>query len=151
MCSKTCNHRWATLKSRTILIYWACQMCHTGPHMWVYKCLVCGRKICRQCSIKHWNFDRTLHAGKHFLKLRLWYAHWFLHSGHFIVSVTIARSRFLWQALLGMMMKRLCGMRWNGLATRIFWKTHSFTFLLFRAVLRVVWGQASMGRGTCIL
>lgn len=65
MSTKACEHRWATLRSRTCLIYWACQMCYSGPHMLIYQCLFCRRRVCRRCSIKHWSFDRIFDAGKH--------------------------------------------------------------------------------------
>lgn len=47
-----CNHRFGLLKSNTILIYWNCQLCHSGPHMFIYQCFLCRRKVCRPCSIK---------------------------------------------------------------------------------------------------
>ena len=45
----TCNHRWALLKSKTILIFWSCQICSSGPWQHVYQCLLCRHKVCRQC------------------------------------------------------------------------------------------------------
>lgn len=51
-----CNHRWALLKSNTILIFWSCQICYSGPWHYIYQCLLCRRKVCRQCSIKDWSF-----------------------------------------------------------------------------------------------
>lgn len=58
MPSQGCDHRFGLLKSNTILIFWNCQMCHSGPHMFIYQCLLCRRKVCRQCTTKNWSFDR---------------------------------------------------------------------------------------------
>lgn len=60
----TCNHKWALLKSNTILIFWSCQICSSGPWHYVYQCLLCRHKVCRQCSIKDWSFG-LFHPGKH--------------------------------------------------------------------------------------
>ena len=59
MSNRPSEHVWVTLRSRTCLVYWSCEMCYSGPHMLIYECLLCRRKVCRRCSIVRWSFDRT--------------------------------------------------------------------------------------------
>lgn len=48
-----CNHRFGLLKSNTVLIFWICQLCHSGPHMHIFQCFLCRRKVCRGCTSKN--------------------------------------------------------------------------------------------------
>ncbi|KAM0724185.1 hypothetical protein Q7P37_000067 [Cladosporium fusiforme] len=47
-----CEHTFKVIKSDTTLILWNCNMCHSGPHWWIYECAKCKLKACKTCSAK---------------------------------------------------------------------------------------------------
>ncbi|KAF8847961.1 hypothetical protein BDZ45DRAFT_665156 [Acephala macrosclerotiorum] len=47
-----CNHSFNMLKSESTLIQWACSMCHSGPHWFIFECRYCKLKTCRPCTNK---------------------------------------------------------------------------------------------------
>ncbi|KAF2225042.1 hypothetical protein BDZ85DRAFT_194494 [Elsinoe ampelina] len=47
-----CPHQWLMKKSDTTLLVWRCQMCHSGPHWYIFECQRCRRKCCRPCTTK---------------------------------------------------------------------------------------------------
>ncbi|KAF1823655.1 uncharacterized protein K489DRAFT_317764 [Dissoconium aciculare CBS 342.82] len=47
-----CTHSFEALKSTTSLILWNCNMCHSGPHWWIWECQKCKLKVCTPCSEK---------------------------------------------------------------------------------------------------
>ncbi|EGP83916.1 uncharacterized protein MYCGRDRAFT_48452 [Zymoseptoria tritici IPO323] len=47
-----CEHSFKMIKSDTTLILWNCNMCHLGPHWFIYECAKCKLKTCRTCTAK---------------------------------------------------------------------------------------------------
>ncbi|KAF2122376.1 hypothetical protein BDV96DRAFT_482444 [Lophiotrema nucula] len=47
-----CQHNFKMIKSDTTLIQWNCNMCHSGPHWYIYECSNCKLKTCRPCAAK---------------------------------------------------------------------------------------------------
>lgn len=47
-----CEHTFKVIKSDTTLILWNCNMCHSGPHWWIYECAKCKLKTCKTCMAK---------------------------------------------------------------------------------------------------
>jgi hypothetical protein len=47
-----CEHSFKVIKSDTTLILWNCNMCHSGPHWWIYECAKCKLKACKTCMAK---------------------------------------------------------------------------------------------------
>ncbi|KAK3324300.1 hypothetical protein B0T19DRAFT_443716 [Cercophora scortea] len=37
------------LKSDSTLIQWTCNLCHSGPHWWIFECRYCKIHTCRPC------------------------------------------------------------------------------------------------------
>ncbi|KAF2194303.1 hypothetical protein K469DRAFT_548033 [Zopfia rhizophila CBS 207.26] len=48
----SCEHNFKMIKSDTTLILWNCNMCHSGPHWYIYECQNCKLKTCRPCTAK---------------------------------------------------------------------------------------------------
>lgn len=47
-----CEHTFKVIKSDTTLILWNCNLCHSGPHWWIYECAKCKLKACQTCMQK---------------------------------------------------------------------------------------------------
>ncbi|KAF4305631.1 hypothetical protein GTA08_BOTSDO06191 [Botryosphaeria dothidea] len=47
-----CEHSFKMVKSDNSLIHWICNMCHSGPHWFIFECQRCKLKTCRPCSSK---------------------------------------------------------------------------------------------------
>lgn len=45
-------HSFKIIKSDTTLVLWNCNMCHSGPHWYIYQCQYCKLKTCRPCANK---------------------------------------------------------------------------------------------------
>ncbi|KAK3337913.1 hypothetical protein B0H65DRAFT_511864 [Neurospora tetraspora] len=39
--SNGCAHHFVLIKSESSLIQWTCQLCHSGPHYFIYECRYC--------------------------------------------------------------------------------------------------------------
>ncbi|KAK7523491.1 hypothetical protein HDK77DRAFT_52059 [Phyllosticta capitalensis] len=50
--SGSCDHSFKMIKSDNTLIHWICNLCHSGPHWFIYECQRCKLKSCRPCSTK---------------------------------------------------------------------------------------------------
>ncbi|OJD28640.1 uncharacterized protein BKCO1_1290002, partial [Diplodia corticola] len=50
--SGNCEHSFKMVKSDNSLIHWICNMCHSGPHWFIFECQRCKLKTCRPCSQK---------------------------------------------------------------------------------------------------
>ena len=50
MPSVLCAHNFALLKSDSTLVQWACQLCYSGPHWWIFECRYCKLHTCRTCT-----------------------------------------------------------------------------------------------------
>ncbi|KAF2503246.1 hypothetical protein BU16DRAFT_448630 [Lophium mytilinum] len=48
----SCEHSFTMIKSDTTLIIWNCNMCHSGPHWYIFECKHCKLKTCRPCTTK---------------------------------------------------------------------------------------------------
>lgn len=48
--SSSCAHSFKMIKSDNSLIQWACNMCHSGPHWWIFECRYCKAHMCRACA-----------------------------------------------------------------------------------------------------
>ncbi|CZR65284.1 related to protein glass [Phialocephala subalpina] len=47
-----CNHSFVMLKSESTLIQWACSMCYSGPHWFIFECRYCKLRTCPPCTNK---------------------------------------------------------------------------------------------------
>lgn len=45
-----CSHNFKVIKSDTSLIQWMCNLCHSGPHWFIFECRYCKLKTCRLCA-----------------------------------------------------------------------------------------------------
>ncbi|KAF9638410.1 hypothetical protein BFW01_g9307 [Lasiodiplodia theobromae] len=50
--SGNCEHSFKMVKSDNSLIHWICNLCHSGPHWFIFECQRCKLKTCRPCSSK---------------------------------------------------------------------------------------------------
>ena len=50
--SGSCEHSFKMIKSDTTLILWHCNICHSGPHWYIFECQHCKLKTCRPCTYK---------------------------------------------------------------------------------------------------
>ncbi|KAI1377679.1 hypothetical protein F4677DRAFT_453883 [Hypoxylon crocopeplum] len=44
-----CAHSFKMIKSDSTLIQWTCNLCHSGPHWWIFECRYCKIHTCRAC------------------------------------------------------------------------------------------------------
>ncbi|KAK3369546.1 hypothetical protein B0T24DRAFT_361916 [Lasiosphaeria ovina] len=44
-----CAHGFKMIKSDNTLMQWSCQLCHSGPHWWIFECRFCKFKTCHSC------------------------------------------------------------------------------------------------------
>ncbi|KAK1755828.1 hypothetical protein QBC47DRAFT_401992 [Echria macrotheca] len=44
-----CAHVFKMIKSDNTLIQWHCNLCHSGPHWWIFECRYCKIHTCRAC------------------------------------------------------------------------------------------------------
>lgn len=52
MISSNCEHAFKMVKSDNPLIHWICNLCHSGPHWFIFECHRCELRTCRPCSSK---------------------------------------------------------------------------------------------------
>ncbi|KAH8884849.1 hypothetical protein GQ53DRAFT_786015 [Thozetella sp. PMI_491] len=45
-----CAHSFKMIKTDNTLIQWTCQLCHSGPHWWIFECQYCKLHTCRACT-----------------------------------------------------------------------------------------------------
>lgn len=45
-----CVHYFEILKSESSLIQWRCNVCHSGPHWFIFECKYCKIKTCCACT-----------------------------------------------------------------------------------------------------
>ena len=45
-----CAHIFKMIKSDSTLIQWHCNLCHSGPHWWIFECRYCKIHTCRSCT-----------------------------------------------------------------------------------------------------
>ncbi|KAF1811666.1 hypothetical protein P152DRAFT_398824 [Eremomyces bilateralis CBS 781.70] len=50
--SASCSHEFVMIKSDTTIVLWNCNLCHSGPHWYIWECTKCKFKACRPCSVK---------------------------------------------------------------------------------------------------
>ncbi|KAF2684122.1 hypothetical protein K458DRAFT_37825 [Lentithecium fluviatile CBS 122367] len=48
----SCEHNFKVIKSDTNIVQWNCNLCHSGPHPFIYECQNCKLKTCRPCTAK---------------------------------------------------------------------------------------------------
>lgn len=44
-----CAHAFRMIKSDNTLVQWMCNLCHSGPHWWIFECRYCKIHTCRAC------------------------------------------------------------------------------------------------------
>ncbi len=42
-------HSFHMIKLDNTIIEWTCQLCHSGPHWWIFECWYCQLHTCRAC------------------------------------------------------------------------------------------------------
>jgi len=45
-----CPHSFKMIKSESTLMQWHCNLCHSGPHWWIFECKYCKIHTCRVCT-----------------------------------------------------------------------------------------------------
>ncbi|KAK0714572.1 hypothetical protein B0T25DRAFT_541882 [Lasiosphaeria hispida] len=48
--ANNCAHVFKMIKSDNTLIQWHCNLCHSGPHWWIFECRYCKIHTCRACT-----------------------------------------------------------------------------------------------------
>ncbi|KAF5523166.1 hypothetical protein CGCA056_v005243 [Colletotrichum aenigma] len=54
--ASACAHSFKMIKSDSTLIQWTCNLCHSGPHWWIFECRYCKIHTCRSNPV-----DTTTH------------------------------------------------------------------------------------------
>ncbi|KAF2762318.1 hypothetical protein EJ05DRAFT_205445 [Pseudovirgaria hyperparasitica] len=86
--SGTCQHSFQVIKSDTTLIVWNCQLCHSGPHWYIYEC----RNLCKS-GPQHSASPRRSATDLHHIRATIL-------SGHLSSLVLMSTFRFLIRCFL---------------------------------------------------
>ncbi|KAF3803205.1 hypothetical protein GCG54_00013311 [Colletotrichum gloeosporioides] len=46
--ASACAHSFKMIKSDSTLIQWTCNLCHSGPHWWIFECRYCKIHTCQR-------------------------------------------------------------------------------------------------------